>query len=554
MARFDPAHLKQVAGGTIFARGEAYADAGVVTLVTGDATSVIGLIRGSETYRARLEGSGRRFSGQCSCPAYDRDGFCKHLVALALTANAVGDALPDQLGAIRAHLLTLGAQALTEMLLGLAERDTDLLRRLALGARGAAQAPADHAAWLGQELRAALALPHRRGWDDDPPDLEPAMELIEQIPALIVAGSATEARAMIETALDDLALLLDDMSDEEGEGVAALERLAVLHLDACRAAAPDPVTLAEALFELEADDAFEVFHDAAKRYADCLGEAGLAAYRALAEAAHASLPPLDRNGEDSRSDDRRRLTDILDGFAERDGDLELRIRLRRVGLVHPHDHLAFARFCREQGRPLLAREAAEEGAWLFDDHRATPLILLLAELLTSEGRQAEAIAALWRGLEQAPGMSLVHALLARKAPDVIARTLSLVRAVSKGRSGIGAALELDVLMAGGRLDEAWSVAREQAAPDHLLRSLAEASEATLPNEAIRAYREMAERQIQIVTKGGYEGACRLLMRLAPLEAPEAHHAFVRELMVRHRAKKSLLPMLERHLVWYASRQ
>jgi uncharacterized Zn finger protein len=56
-----------------------------------------------------------------------------------------------------------------------------------------------------------------------------------------------------------------------------------------------------------------------------------------------------------------------------------------------------------------------------------------------------------------------------------------------------------------------------------------------------------ERCIGQTNRGGYEEACRLLARLAALEAAASHRAFVAELRVRHRPKRSLLPMLDRHL-------
>jgi len=426
MSRFDPKELKQMAGEAAFARGADYAALGAVTIVSAGAEWIAALVQGSDAYRVRLRGDGRDLGGDCTCPARERDGCCKHLVAVALVANATGEAMPDRRGAIRHHLVSLGPDALAAILLDLAERE----------------------------------------WDDP----------------------------------------------------------------------------------------FDTFDGASETYAELLGDAGLAAYRHLAETAYEKLPAIGRGGEDPKAADRRCLVAILDRFAARDGDVDRRIALRRTTLAHAHDHLHFARFCLEQGRPALAVQAAEEGVWLFEDRGATPLVEFLAERLAAAGRPADAMAALWRGFAKAPAFSLFRALSALGAPGVVDRALVQLRARQQAlgkadRWHIAALveLELDILMAAARLPEAWETVRRQGVADRLLLRLAQSTEAALPAEAAAAYRAVIERCIGQTSRGGYEEACRLLARLARLEPAPAHRALVADLRVRHRPKRSLLPMLDRHL-------
>lgn len=554
MPRFDPKHLKQMAGEAAFARGAAYAASGAVNIVMAGAGGIHALVRGSETYRVRLGGKGRDLTGECTCPAFERDGWCKHLVAAALVANAAGEELPDRQGAIRSHLVGLGTEALADMLLDLAERDMALLRRLDLAASAATRSPAEHAGRLRQELRHVLRPRDFVPWDEAADWVAEVLEALEQVPPLITQGEAAEAKSLIEAVLDDLPQALEQVDDSEGGGTELLERAAALHLLACQALHPDPLELAEELFEREWDDPFGTFEGASETYADLLSDAGLAAYRRLAEAAHARLPPIGRGGADPKTLDRRRLVAILDRFAMRAGDVDRRIALRRATLAQAHDHLNFARFCLEQGRPALALQAAEEGVWLFEDRSATALVEFLAERLVAEGRPADAIAALWRGFENAPALSLFRALSALAAPDAADRALAHLRARLKAlgqtdrwNSSALVEMEISILMAAARLPEAWEAARRHSIADGLLLRLSEASEATLPQDAATAYRAVIERCIGQTNRGGYEEACRLLARLAALEAVATHRAFVAELRVRHRPKRSLLPMLDRHL-------
>src|ERR1700730_8677507 len=136
--RFDVAALRDVAGEKVFARGIAYQEDGHVEIVTIDRVRVVARVVGSEVYRCELVGAGRKFSGECSCPAFSDWGFCKHLVATALAANSLGSGALEEASSrfakIREHLRAKGVEGLVEMVVGLAERDPSLLKELELSA------------------------------------------------------------------------------------------------------------------------------------------------------------------------------------------------------------------------------------------------------------------------------------------------------------------------------------------------------------------------------------------------------------------------------------
>lgn len=152
-----------------------------------------------------------------------------------LTANAAPIEAPDYREPIRTHLLSLGATALADMLLDLAECDPALLRRLDL-AVSAARAPVDHAVWLRQALGSAL----RSGSDVEDPEtwLQEILGILEQVPPLIAGGAATDAKDLLESMLDDLPGVAESMH-EPGNVTEAMDRAVALHLAACRVLRPD---------------------------------------------------------------------------------------------------------------------------------------------------------------------------------------------------------------------------------------------------------------------------------------------------------------------------
>ena len=112
--RFDIAVLRDVAGEKVFARGAAYHEDEHVEIVMIDRTRVLARVIGSEVYRCELVGMGKKFSGECSCRAFSDWGFCKHLVATALTANSLGSGALEQASSrfakIRDHLRAKGVE------------------------------------------------------------------------------------------------------------------------------------------------------------------------------------------------------------------------------------------------------------------------------------------------------------------------------------------------------------------------------------------------------------------------------------------------------------
>lgn len=133
---FDLAALRETVGDKVLARGQAYHSDGRVEILDVGRNQIRARVAGTEIYQTELTGSGRRFSGACTCLAFEREDFCKHMVATALAVNAMDagsvNAVRDHFMQIREHLRAKGAEVLADMVMGIAERDPDLRRHLEL--------------------------------------------------------------------------------------------------------------------------------------------------------------------------------------------------------------------------------------------------------------------------------------------------------------------------------------------------------------------------------------------------------------------------------------
>lgn len=556
--RFDIDALRDRAGDVTFERGTAYHRDGLVEIQRLDPDRVLARVVGTEDYRIALTGIGASFGGECSCPAYRDQGFCKHMVATALAANAaVGHALSgeaaefdDTSTRIRRHLRTKGVESLVELVMELAVRDPILFSRLDLAS--AAEQADDRT--LEARVRKAIDTATRTGHYID---YAHAAGWAREVEAVLdsVADLASGPRAAIALrlagrALDRVERALDSIDDSGGHAGWLLERAAEIHLAAALASRPDPSTLARDLFDREVGDGYGTFGAAALRYAEALGSEGLAEYRRLAEAAWAQLPPTRPTpaGKVAPVASYDRLMRIVDYFAERDGDVEARITLRTKDLSRPWDYLRLAEFCLDQGREALALERALEGLWMFEDGRVEArLVYIAVDLLLKAGRSEEAEAQLRRAFEKSPSIDLYVRLRKLGGAGAYEWATALVAAGSTASRGFASTcsggLLVEIHMHEKNFDAAWVAAgRHRASPDVRLR-LARASEATHPAEASATY---ARRIDELADAGGnaaYAEAAKLVADMARLQDRAKHVTYLLGLKQRYRRKRNFMKLL-----------
>jgi hypothetical protein len=476
------------------------------------------------------------------------------MVAVALAANAAdasGEAgRGDTFARIRDYLGSKDIDALVAMIVDMAGQDLALLRKLDIAA---AMFGADDKEIESQLRKAIRDATRTRGFVE----YARAPEWAAGVDAALdlLAGMTSGPRAALGVEIAEYAIArieraIEDIDDSGGHGGALLARVQGLHLDACRAARPDPVSLAGDLFGRETEGDYDTFYAAAAEYADVLGEEGLAEYRRLAQESWEKASSPTGHGQDADSDrpDVFRLVPILDFFAERDGDVEMRIALRSRNLTSQWAYLRLAEFCQAHGREAEALRHAEEGLWLFEDDRPDErLVFFAADLCVKAERKADAEAHLWRAFEKAPSLDLYCRIrdlggeaASRRAVGYLQQRL--VNAAST-QWDPPADLLIRVLIEEKIFDTAWAVARDYQASPSVMRALAEASEATHANQALAVYAAQVE---DLAGKGGgmgYEEAAGLIARMATLRGVEAQAGYLADVKERHKRKRNFMKLL-----------
>lgn len=551
--RFDLYTIEALAGDRVFARGEAYFRSGAVDIQGIEPGRVLARVVGTDDYRIVMTGQGTAVGGECSCPAFEREGFCKHMVAVALAANAAAgceDGSGGVLARVRDYLRTKDIEALVEMVMDMAERDPGMFGRLEIAAVAAG---ADDKTFESQMRVAVRDATRTRGFVDYA--RAPAWAAGVTAALDLLAETASGPRAPLVTELADYAIsrierAIEDIDDSDGYCLALLAHAQRVHLDACRTARPDPVELARDLYSRETQSDYDTFRDAVVEYADILGEEGLAEYRRLAEEAWEELPARigPRRGQDDRYGDLQ-VASILDFFAERDGDVDQRIALRAKNLSSQGAYLQLVEFCLAHGREKAALRRAEEGLWLFEDERPDErLVLFTADLLLKSGRSAEAEAHLWRAFEKQPTLSLYGRLRALGGEPAAQRAIGhlqqkLEGAPSSAPWSFPADLLITIMMEEEMIEAAWDVVRDRGASRSVKEALARASETTHADRAIAVYEERVEELAAVGGTPGYQEAAALVTRMGALRGEAEQRAYLAELKERHRRKRNLMKLL-----------
>lgn len=555
LPRFDPRALRDLGGDKVFTRAEAYFGDGMVEILGIEPTRILARVAGSEDYRTVVTGQGTAIGGECSCPAFAREGFCKHMAAAALAANAAivsgaAGSSGNTLARVRDYLGTRGVDALIGIIMDMAERDTALLRKLEIAA---AAAGADGHA-LSSQLRAAIRDATRnRGFVDYGRAPGWAAGVDASLDILTELASGQRAVLVIELANYTIARIeraIENVDDSDGYCAALLARAQRIHLAACRAAKPDPLPLARDLFVREMEGEYDTFYAAAAQYADVLGEEGLAEFRRLAQEAWDKLPARigPRHGAENDRFADFRLASILDFFAERDGDVEKRIALRAKNLSSPWAYLQLAEFCRTHDREEEALRRAEEGLWLFEDERPDErLVLFAADLLLKANREADAEAHLWRAFERAPSLRLYGRLRELGREAAVQRAIDHLQRqlvdASSTRWHSPADLLIRVMSEEKIFDAAWAAVRVHGASLGVKEALARASEATHASEALAVYAERVEELVRTGGNPAYADAAALIVRMGGLRAAAEQAAYIAGIKTRHGRKRNFMKLL-----------
>nr|CRH06485.1 Protein of unknown function. Containing zinc ion binding domain [Candidatus Magnetococcus massalia] len=534
-------------------------------------------VHGSYNYKVQLWAEDGELEHDCSCPLGQEYAFCKHCVAVGLAWLHKDQEPPqkkreasDSIGEkdVRDFLMGKSKEALVEMLLEQCEEDDRLNRRLLTMTAKTSRDKLDPSVWKDAIEEAV--------WSDDfvdwrhMPDYSSGVgEVVESIEELLHEGHAEAVIEITEHALGVMERAVEQVDDSDGDMGMLIEELQEIHLNACRKAKLDPVLLAEQLFEWELGSAWGIFYHAAETYAAVLGESGLARYRALTEAAWASVKAVGPGERDSgRFNSKRfRITSMMESLAKSTGDVEQLVAIKSRDLSHAYNYLTIAEIYRKDGQEEKALEWAEKGWKAFSNERRDErLRAFIADAYHRAGRHAEAMAMTWEAFQDRPSFDLYQDLAknAKRAnawPEWREKALALIRKEigsskkkSGGQRGWGAPqLDHSALVAiflwEGDMETAWLEAREGGCSGPLWLELAELRGKIDPYNSVQIYREHIRILLKRADKKNYVESVQYLGKIKKLlkamGKPEDFGPIVAGIRNEHKRKKNLMALLDK---------
>lgn len=501
-------------------RGRAYARQGRVEVLERRRGELRAEVVGSETYHVRIGEE----SWWCDCPVGASGALCKHCVAVVVIAEeddeesdtAGPEAAPDP---AEVWLAGLGADDLR----GLLHEAVSEVSGVAELVSRAYIASTDDLAALRSEVEDAL-MPRRRFYEYGQAnryasEAEPLLRLL----ADRAGRPSVELLEIVERAVAltvRTILRSDDSSGAQGDQI---HRLLDLHAEVATGvagalAAKQRRRLAQWLHRFAFSDQQDFFEVDVDRYADALGDDGVAEYRRLIDASARTA------GEDDFS-----VRYARGRLAILDRDPERIVAVLGEGLGTQHLVLRVVEALDEAGLPDLAVQHAARGLALAHSPRAAALVQRLVDDATARGDSDRVLTLRRDAFGRDPSWRTLAYL--REAAEAAGAWQAESAAAEQRLAETRPWDWIGVLLGAGRDEEAWAFAvAHQDAAGGQWETLCARRAQTAPAETVPHYQRLVTETLATTGRASYVTAARLLVRMRSVctaaGTPEAFAEFM----------------------------
>lgn len=568
------ARLEDLAGTTVFERGEAYFDAGAVARLRITDDKIKANVTGSTTYRVALRNAGE-LDADCTCPYAGEGNLCKHAVALGLAwlseqkpAKSSVKTLAkkrrrDPWQDIAQFLAVQSPETLIDLLLEVAQRDDRLYQSLLLKAERAQGGRGDIAAAFRHAIDDATHIHGFVDWREAASFAGDVDQLAQSMAELLQSDTAALLVELAEYAIERLEKAMEQVHDSDGEVGCLVADFGALHLKACRMARPEPAALAERLFALQTTLPFGLCSFDAMTYSGVLGANGLRRYRELAESEWHKLKPQTAQ---YRFDAKRfTLTPIMESLAKAAGDIDELVAIKSQNLSSAYAYLDIAQVWADAGQSDKALEWAERGLKAFAEHPDNRLRDFLVAIYLEAGRDDEAVQLAWIQFDERPSLDNYRKLhdvgnpLGRW-PEQRERALARMAATAPagrnqtidgrfGTRGPDHSLRLQIALWEKDLATAWDVAHRGPCDRRLLIVLAGELQAQRPDDAISLYQQVVPVIVDQTNNAAYAEAIKLIRTIGDLMKANTQVApfgdYLAQLRARFKLKRNFIKLLEK---------
>lgn len=577
--------IRRQAAAESFSRGQQYERRGAVVSMVLRGSLLQAEVEGTqhEPYRVRVSfDDGGIVEASCSCP-YDWGGWCKHIVAVLLTASKH----PEQIEvrpALEQVLGVLERDQLRDLLLRLARRDADLADAIELhasllqngprahGPQPAVRRPAVSAETVRRQVRGALRAAAHDEDDALGAALEQLDQTLQQARDFVEAGDGRNALTILSVLTGELLKDWEILGGDDGsyrllEELGVVWTEAILSTDLSRSERDELVeqleSWADDVRDYDLGQGFEMAATAADQGWDA------PALRRVLAGQFDERGAWDDEAPDFADDlalirlgvlERQKRYDEYLYLAEAEGQvLEFTTMLARTGQTRQAveeglRHFTTAAEALSLARALRASEDAEgalkvaERGLAFAEPRGE-LAAWLAEAAESAGRHDLALHSADVAFRSEPGLQSyqrVRRLAGASWPGMRTMLLDFLRRAAARRTSQEAAV--DVFLHEGLVEDAIQ-AVQGGTSAAVLEQVMDAALTRYPDWVVQAALAQAEWIVDNGQSQHYDDAVAWLRRARDAyraaSRPSEWHAYLREIRTKHGRKHKLMALLQK---------
>ncbi len=556
-----------MAGSKYYSRGYDYFRVGYVKNLVELNDRITANVHGRQKYDVSLWPENGALEYSCSCPLGEVGEFCKHCVATGLKwleqqKPDSGKTKKPKITAkdIEKFLLSQDKQYLIDTILELARYDGQLMHQLVVKTARAAAKGLDLDAYRSA-IDFAVDIDYFADYFSMREYSQGIFDVISSIEDLFNEGYGKEVVELTEYFLAAVEQAMNEVDDYDGELSYILDTLQEMHFKACKIAKPDPETLARRLFEREVNSRGDAFYGAVETYADILGEKGLAVYRELATAEWEKFPKLGPKAKYSEINGKRyRITKIVEALAQKSGDVEELVNIKKRDLSSPYRYLQIAEIYRKARKRDLALQWAERGVKAFTDRPDPRLQEFLANEYHRVKRHEDAMKQIWDIFTRRANLEhyqllKTHADKTKAWQEWREKALSFIRdEIRKQRKKklwycMDNSVLVEIFLWEKDIESALTEARNGGCSEYLWYQLAVKLAPTKPAESINIYKSLVEPTLKMTNKKAYLETVKLLKEINRLMVEtgkkEEFSNYLETIRAAHKRKRNFMKYLNR---------
>lgn len=522
--------LINLAGKGAFQRGLTYYQTGNVLNWSRTGATITADVAGTDNYRVRLTHRTGYLEGSCNCPAFERNGFCKHCVAVALAYRS-GGPQHTQPNKLESHKRPKTKANSTATL------DPKTLKK-----RITAALPYNRHLFRYEQVHSYFA------------NAELVFDQLEELAAELPTETAL---GLVNYGLQRLARALLTIDDSGGFRLNLEQTLQHLHVQLMSRVNWPPGKMAAYLLELRSGTARDFYPAIPESYT--LDSAVIEHYYGLLQVRWDKLPALKPNATIEQKYDYLGLQLPLMRRAQSQQDLDAQIALLQKTATEEYDFLELSRLCMDhdawdKAEFWLAKARKNTSHKHYRNYRHD-LERLQIRLHLYKHELSAALSLQWQIFTDSPNIGDYHELLKlnennTQDEDYSAKAKDYLRSHldngDKAEPNSYVNTLIDIHLHENELPAAVQLCEERILPIHKILAVARRL-GKQPATAIPLYKQVISSTVQLGNNKAYHDAIALLQELADTLIISAHHqafaTLLQELRAQHQQKRNFIKWL-----------